>query len=298
MAQTGTTTKGGLFVPEILSDSVEAGFAGLNCLFGTGAAITNMSLPAGPDNVGDQVKVPYFNLIGDLEDVNTDGGELSPAKLTSAAELATIKHSGKGVEFTRWARMNPTDPYAEGTRQIVAATARRADVALIDVARDTTGWSAYTSDLFSASTPKKLDYDQIVAGMAKLGDEGMGEMPSLMAVHSKVMGDLRLAKDADGKPRLVKTAVGELPYLDTLGIPIMTSDKLTATASGGADKYQTLLMWPGSVVFWANGTPLFLEEQNARKPSDSMFVHIYWCAHRYLNRRQKSKPGVVHLFHN
>jgi hypothetical protein len=194
--------------------------------------------------------------------------------------------------------MNPTDPYAEGARQIVEAVKRRADKALIDVAKDTTGWSAYTSDLFNATTPKKLDYDQIVAGMQLLGDEGMGEMPSLMAVHSKVMGDLRLAKDADGNPRLVKTAVGMLPYLDTLGIPIMTSDKLTATVSSSVNKYQTLLMWPGSVVFWANGSPLFMEEQNARKPSDATFVHIYWCAHRYLNRRQKTTPGVVHLFHN
>ena len=298
MAQTGTTTKGGLFVPEILADSVEAGFAGLNCLFGTGAAIVNSTLPAGPNNVGDQVKVPYFNLIGDLEDVDTDGGELSPAKLTSAAELATIYHSGKGVEFTRWAQMNPTDPYAEGSRQIVEATRRRGDKALIDVAKSTSGWSAYTSDLFSASVPVVLGYDQIIAGMQLLGDEGMGEMPALIAVHSKVMKDLRLAKDADGNPRLVKTAVGALPYLDTLGIPIMTSDKLTSTTSSGVAKYQSLLMWPGSVVFWANGQPIFMNEQNARKPSDSTFVHIYWCAHRYLNRRQKSKPGVVHLFHN
>lgn len=298
MAQTGTTTKSGLFIPEILADAVEVGFAGLNCLYGTSAVVFNTTLPAGPDDVGDTVKVPYFDLIGDMDDVDTDGGELSPAKLTSSADTATIHHSGKGVEFTRWSKMNPTDPYAEGARQISLSTQRRADKAMIDVAKDTTGWTAYTSDLFSATVPKKLDYDQIVTGMGLLGDEGMGEMPALIAVHSKVMGDLRLAKDADGNPRLVKTAVGALPYLDTLGIPIMTSDKLTATASSGVNKYQTLLIWPQSLVFWMNGSPLMMTEQNARKPSDSTFVHIYWVAHRYRNRRQKSKPGVVHLFHN
>lgn len=292
--QTGTTTKGGLFVPEILADAVQAGLAGLNCLFGTKAAIVNASLPAGPNNVGDEVKVPYFNLIGELEDVTTDGGELSPAKLTSTKELATIKHSGKGVEFTRWAQMNPTDPYAEGARQIVMAVQRRADQALIDVAKDSTNWDAYKEDLYSAGSPVKLGYDQIVTGLSKLGDEGHGEMPALIAVHSKVMGDLRLAKDADGRPRYVTTPVGSLPMIDTLGIPIMVSDKLTPVNG----KYQSLLIWPGALVFWMNGSPLFLDEQNARKPSDSTFVHVYWAAHRYLNRMQKSKPGVVHLYHN
>jgi hypothetical protein len=298
MAQSGTTTKAGLFIPEILADAIEAGFAGLNCLYGTGAVAFNTTLPAGPDDVGDTVKVPYFDLIGDMDDVSVDGGELSPAKLTSSADMGTIQHSGKGIEFTRWSRMNPTDPYAEGARQIAMSAQRRADKAMIDVAKDTTNWSAYTKDVFSATAPKLLDYDQIVNGISTLGDEGHGEAPALIAVHSKVMGDLRLAKDADGSPRLVKTAVGSLPVLDTLGIPIMVSDKLVSTLSGGVAKYQSLLMWPQSVVFWMNGAPLIMSEQNARKPSDSTYVHIYWVAHRYRNRRQKSKPGVVHLFHN
>lgn len=293
----GTNVKGNFFIPEIFTDAVEAGFAGMQALLGTGAAIVNTSLPAGPDNVGEKVKVPYFTLIGDLDDIDSDGGELSPAQLTSAAEEAQVRHSGKGVEFTRWARMNPTDPYAEGSRQMVEATTRRADKALIDVASANVSneWDDYTVDLYSASAPKVLGYDQIVTGISKLGDEGFGEKPAVMVVHSKVMKDLRLDKDGTGRPKLVTMPTGVMvPVIDGLGIPVVTSDKLTSTNG----KYTSLLLWPESLVFWMNGTPLILSEQNARKPSDAEYVHIYWAAHRYKNRRRKSKPGVVHLKHN
>ncbi len=296
---TGVTTKDSLFIPEVLADAVEAGFVGLNALLGTGAAIVNTQMPYGRDNVGESVKIPYFDLIGEFEDISPDGGEASPAELTSAAETSTVKHAAKGVEFTRWAQYNPTDPYAEGSRQINVAAGRKLDSQLLTVAMDTTGWTAYTNDVFNATTPKLMTYDVIVNGVSKLGDEGHSSRPALMVVHSKVIGDMRLDKDADGNPRLVKTPMGiELPVVDTLGIPIMTSDKLVSTLSSGVAKYQSLIIWPGALVAWVNGTPLVLEETNARKPSDATYVHFWYTTHRYKHLRQRSKPGVVHLFTN
>jgi hypothetical protein len=299
MAGTGVTTKDDLFIPEVLADAVGAEFAGMTALYDTGAAIVNSTMPYGRNNLGEEIKIPYFELIGELEDLNTDGAELSPAKLTSTNELATVLHSGKGVEFTLWAQLNPTDPYGEGARQVRMATTRRADKALIDAASNTTGMADYTVDVFNATTPNKLDYDDIVIAMGKLGDEGFGERPAALVVHSKVFGDMRLDKDADGKPKLVTTPAGRgLPVVDTLGIPIIVSDKMPVTKVGGVNKYLSLLVWPGALVFWINGTPLILEESNARKPSDGMYLHIWHATHRYKHRRGGTKPGVVHLFTN
>lgn len=284
------TVYGSNFTPEVLADAVEAGFVGMNALFGTRAAVVNNSMPYGSDHLDNKVKIPYFDLIGDMEDVDPDGGELSPAELTSAVEEAPVKHSGKGIEFTRWAQLNPINPYAEGARQIVEATRRRADKALIDAAVDTTGWTAYTAD----RTTYFIDYDGITDGMSVLGDEGMNERPVAMIAHSRVAKEMYQVKDATGRPMLVEGPPGGLMVVAPLGIPLIVSDKI-ALADDGTTR--SILVWEGSLVFWLNGSPSIRREENARKDSDGEYVHIYHATHRYKRRRRMSKPGVAHIHH-
>lgn len=283
------TTFGSNFVPEVLADAVEAGFVGMNALYGTRAAIVNNAMPYGNDHLDNKVKIPYFDLIGELEDVDPDGGELSPAELTSAVEEAPIKHSGKGIEFTRWAQMNPTNPYGEGARQIVEATRRRADKALVDAAVDTTGWGAYTAD----RSAFYIDYDGITEGMSLLGDEGMNERPVAMIAHSRVAKEMYQVKDATGRPMLVEGDPGGLMIVAPLGIPLIVSDKIALDAG----LTTSILVWEGALVFWFNGSPSIRYEENARKDSDGQYVHIYHATHRYKRRRRMSKPGVTHIRH-
>lgn len=290
------TTNLSNFVPEVVADAVEAGFAGMTALWGTGAAVVNTQMPYGLDHLDTKVKIPYFDLIGELEDVPVDGGELSPAEVTSSIEEATVKHSGKGIEFTKWAMLNPTNPYAEGTRQIIEATQRRADKALIDAAADTTGWAAYTKDVYSSVTPVYMSYDLITDGMSLLGDEGFNEPPVLMLVHSDTAIDMYKEKDATGRPMLVEGGPGRLAVLQPLGIPVAISDR--APFNSTTHKYQSMLVWRGSLTFWLNGTPIIMPEVNARKPSFADYLHIYHATHRYKHRSRRSKPGVTHLFHN
>lgn len=284
------TVYGSNFVPEVLVDAVEAGFVGMNALYGTRAAVVNNAMPYGVDHLDNKVKIPYFDLIGDMEDVDPDGGELSPAELTSSAEEATVKHSGKGIEFTRWAQLNPINPYAEGARQIVEATKRRADKALVDAAVDTTGWSGYTAD----RSAYYIDYDGITDGMAVLGDEGMNERPVAMVVHSRVAKEMYQVKDATGRPMLVEGPPGGLMVVAPLGISLIVSDKI-ALANDGTTR--SVLLWEGALVFWLNGSPSIRREENARKDSDGEYVHIYHATHRYKRRRRMSKPGVSHILH-
>lgn len=285
------TTFGSNFVPEVLADAIEAGFPGMTALYGTRAAIINTAMPYGVDHLDNKVKIPYFDLIGEMEDVDPDGGELSPAELTSAREEAPVKHSGKGIEFTRWAQLNPLNPYAEGARQIVVATQRRADKALIDAALDTTGWSDYTVD----ESTKYITYDIITEGMAKLGDEGLSERPVAMIAHSRVVKDMYQVKDSTGRPMLVEGGPGGLMVIAPLGIAVIPSDRIPVNLN--TQITTSVLVWENSLVFWLNGSPSIRREENARKDSDGEYVHIYHATHRYKRRRQMSQPGVVHLKH-
>ena len=57
---------------------------------------------------GEEVKVPYFDLLGDLEDVE-DGDALTLSTLTGSKETATIVRSGKAFSLTQWAQMASRD---------------------------------------------------------------------------------------------------------------------------------------------------------------------------------------------
>jgi hypothetical protein len=285
------TTQGSVYSPEVLADAVAAGFPGMVALYGTRAAIINTQMPYGRTHLDAKVKIPYFNLIGEMEDVDPDGGELSPAELTGQVEEAVVRHSGKGIEFTAWAQLNPTDPYGEGRRQIVEATRRRADKALIDAALNPTGWSAYTVDRLAYF----IDYDSITRGMAQLGDEGLSERPVAMVAHSRTVTDMYEVKDAGGKPMLVEGGPGGLMVIAPLGIPVIVSDKVPVDLNAGTTT--SALLWENSLAFWINGNPTIRREENARKDSDGEYVHIYHATHRFLRRNQMSKPGVVHVKH-
>lgn len=285
------TTQGSVYSPEVLADAVGAGFPGMVALYGTRAAIINTQMPYGREHLDAKVKIPYFNLVGEMEDVDPDGGELSAAELTGQVEEAPVKHSGKGIEFTQWARLNPTNPYAEGQRQIVEATRRRADKALVDAALDPTGWSAYTIDRLSYF----IDYDGITEAMAALGDEGLSERPVAMIAHSRTVKDMYQVKDATGRPMLVEGGPGGLMVIAPLGIAVIPSDKIPVDLT--ANTTTSALLWENSLAFWINGNPTIRQESNARKDSDGEYVHIYHATHRFLRRNQMSKPGVVHLKH-
>jgi hypothetical protein len=112
----GRTTGSNVFHPELLEKSLAGAFGGIALMAATGAAVINSSLMAGPDNVGETVTVPYFNSIGELEDIASDGDGLTAKTFSQSTETAQIQHSGKMVEFTRLARSGADNPYGEAAR--------------------------------------------------------------------------------------------------------------------------------------------------------------------------------------
>lgn len=285
------TKSSNLFVPEIFEQHIRGGVAGVKVMRDTGAAIFKTGMRAGSEQIGQEIKIPYFNHIGELDDV-AQGDALTPTLLSDSTELATVNHSGKAFEVTRWGASQPSDPYAEGARQMTEAVARRADKALIDVAMSPTSWSSYTKDVHSASTPVTMSYDLIVDSKFLFGDEQ--DDIAAMVVHSLTARDMYKVKDATGRPLLVEGPAGSLPRLQPLGIPVFITDR--ATVNGSA--YYSAILKRNSLIFWINENPSIKEDSDILADTEVAAVHIYWAAHRYKRLDGRSKPGVVLIKHN
>src|SRR5262249_41005420 len=137
------TKRTDLIYVDQLQEAISGAFAGMMALYGTGAAVISTTLPAiGPSGSrlkgGDTIRVPYFDAVGELDDV-AEGSALAPVGLTMSSETATVIHSGKAGEVTNWAQLTAqfSDPYAEYAKQFATAFQRRIDKGLIDKAGTT-----------------------------------------------------------------------------------------------------------------------------------------------------------------
>lgn len=284
--------KGDVFVPEMLEDAIRGTFAGMTVMAGTGAAILKTGMPAGKANVGEEIKVPFFDNIGELEDLAADGDALTPRGITDSKETATVKHSGIAIQATWWAQAaSASDPYAEMAKQVQEALRRRIDKALIDTA-NAAGTGLLTKDVYSAGTPRTIDYDLTVDGRLLWGDEA--ENIAALVTHSKVVGDIYKLKDSTGRSMFVDGTEIALPRF--AGAPVFQSDRIAASSDSPA-KYTTLMIKRGSLVFWVGEVHL-LTDKDILADTDVAALHVYWACHRYKRHPSGTKCGVVKLTHN
>ena len=285
------TTTADLFIPEIVAETVQ-GFvaAGKTALISSGAAIIKMGMPDGRGKVGDSIKIPYFNSIGEFEDVASDGDPVAAiAKLTQSNESAIVRHARKVAEITERAAANSDDPVGEISRQLAEGAIRRLDRALLDAAGNATGLASYTFD----GTAATIGYDAVINARQLLGDES--EEWAAMVVHSKVYADMLKLKDGQSRPLLLENAFSN-NSATFLGMNIIVSDRATVVA-GSPDIYESLLCKKGSLVAWVSD----LSDKDVRLdtditvPSDVLAMHLYFATHRYSRLAGKTKPGVVKL---
>lgn len=284
------TTRSDLVVPEVLADAIQAEFAGkLSILGGSGAAVVANGLPS--NKGGDTVKVPYFDALGEMEDVAEDVA-LTPEDLTMSNETATVIHAGKAVEISEWARMAAqyADPYAELARQFRVLAERRADAALLTAATAALP-GGNSLDRSAAATPT-ITYDHMVDAKMVWGDEH--DNVALIGMHSKVYGDALKLADTTGRPLLIPKA-NDGDFDRFVGMPVRVSDRNTIDAVPTPDEYHTLLIKRGALALWYAEAPRVLFDVDVLKDNEVLAIHMYFAAHRYLRPPGSSKPGVVRL---
>lgn len=230
------TTKSDMLDPQILTEAVQGAFAQKNAFMGSvlassGAVIVDGSMPqGGPDAIAKTITVPYFGTIGEFEENIADGSAATPKKIQQISENGTVLRDTLAFEVTRWGqgvgKVDPNlgDPYEESARQAVEAAQRQMDKVIMAAFAA----SPLVLDKYSATSPRYLDYNLVVDGKAKLGDE----MRSIVAmvIHSQVEADLLKLKDTEGHPLLVlNQKEGEVDRF--CGVPLLTSDRVPLTGS-------------------------------------------------------------------
>ena len=277
------TTRSNLVIPEILADAVAGGWPTSIALFGTGAAVESSTLPEASRG-GDVVKVPYFGSIGEFDDV-AEGVALVPATLTMTSETANVQRAGKAVEITTWAQMAAmyADPYAEVSRQIIEGARRKFDSALLAAA-------GAASQIVVDRSTATISYDAIVDALQGWGDQSQDV--AAVVVHSKVLGDLRKIRDANGLPLFTDAQQGGLPSI--LGLPLIVSDR-APTIAGTPTKYTTLLIKRGALALWYNRVPTIETDRDILVDADILSCNIYYVAHCYSRLPGINKPGIVRL---
>lgn len=217
-------TRDAAFIPEVLEDAISAQFRGKKALLGSLAVVTMASMPLSAKG-GDKIEVPYFDLLGDLEDV-AEGVPLSIATIPDGSrEEASVQRSGKAIKLSDWKKMAErfADPYAEFTRQLNEATSRRWDRALIAKASASAGLpTTHVIDRFNSGTPVKLSWQFALDGRRPFGDE-QGDI-AMIVVHSKAYFDLVAEVDSQLRP-LHTSPPADGDIVRVAGVTVAVSDR-------------------------------------------------------------------------
>jgi len=221
------STKSDMLNPNILQEAVSGAFAAKDAFFGSqlaraGIIVVNDSFDiANPRRIGDYVEVPYFGAVGEFE-TNADGSSLTFKALKQTSEKSQVARVSLGVELSRWSAGGGVgDVYSERAKQMVASAARAMDGACVAAS---IADGIPTKNVYSANSPKLLDYRTAVSAKLLWGDEGDNDRAYLLC-HSYVKGDLAQLVDATGRPLLQASAVDGGP--DRIyDLPIVTSESL------------------------------------------------------------------------
>ncbi|MDZ7703638.1 MAG: hypothetical protein U5L04_04030 [Trueperaceae bacterium] len=295
------TTNQDVFSPTVLADAVSAGFPGVRALYGTGAVITNWTMPHRTSGL--RVHVPYLGNIGEMEILPpneqhpTDPTAVAGLTMTGldiTAEQALVQHGGKMFARTVWSEMAAvyTDVYEEGSRQVIESIERGVDTAMINAALSTT----LEHDIYDAGTPVAAGWKQLTKARMKFGDEQQGVIGAI--VHSATFESLLEEADGFGRP-FIRDIGEDGTAVSTNGLKIMTSDRLPVEDDGvSPPKYTSLILKRNSLVFWANARPRVDQDRDISTDVDAIAAHIYFVSHCYSRMPGSTKPGVVRIVHN
>lgn len=222
--------------PEILTDAVQAAFAGKNAfmdsfLVATGAAVVDGTFPeSAPNRIGSTIEVPYFGTMPPFV-ANPDGNAVTPQKISQTSETAIVSRDSLAFEVTRWAENGwKGDPYVESARQIQVQATRQMDARLIEkaCAAGTITKSIYVAS--GADADNFLSWDVVVRARTNGWGDELGQDVVGMLMNSAAYADVLTLKDEQGRP-LVVDSMRDGDFVRFAGLPVAVSDRLDLTGS-------------------------------------------------------------------
>ena len=283
-----TTARSDLILPDILAEEVIKGFSGMNALDGSGVVTMNPGLQAGPSEVGNTVTVPFFDSIGEAEEV-TENGALTPVKMTQSSETATVVRFGKAVSIgglAKRAKATGRDPYQIASAAVLEMIRRKVDSLAIDrlVSRAVAASLIYDG---SAATASVTDIIQALKGF---GDELDASELALWIMQSKPYWDAASLADSTGRALFVPAQGERLATIS--GAPVRMSNKSNLLVGTTPAQYYSLACKRGAVAVWFNENVSIEVERDALADTDILVVNAYAVVHAYSAMPNGTKPGV------
>lgn len=270
--------------PEVLADQISAKFPDQLVLGNTNLVEVDSTFPLG--SPGSKFKMPFWKKLGGFA-VLTEGTAMTPGKLSSGAEYATVQRAGKAFEVLDTAELvSKADPIAEISGQISRLAAEYIDAALV-------GQLGLTPNSFDQSGAGHLDTvytltpNAVNRAMLTLGDNRAKlAQGGALIMHSKPFNDLLslgvIQNQYQSGMDVLKT--GFLPTL--LGLPIYVSDMVptgTATVNGVASTpvYTSLIVGPGALALFYQRKVMVEFDRDILLQADVVASTVHFAPHLY-----------------
>lgn len=271
-----TTTKDGLFVPEVATAVATAIFPNVLALGFAGSPFVSVLPPT--DNIGsegDIIKFPRYDVLGDFADMTEDTA-LVPEKLKTSMDMAVVQAGGKAAEITDFASLAARgDPSQEIGTQVPTLATRYIDRKLID--------EAETTPLVS-SVSQTISWEVFVnAIITNWGDKAM-QMVGGLIITSKVMGDIMKLQEFKRADQLGMAGALITGFIGNIGsFPVFVSDRLTTTV-GTPNTYSNLILKRGALGLLFQRTLLIERFRDVLKKNWVISADVRFATHLFFDR--------------
>jgi len=258
-----------IFIPEVFADALQTDFLGKLKLGG----IANQ-VPGLEGTPGNAINLPYFNYIGDAEDVN-EGVAITPENLAGSAVKAIVLKAVKGVTVTdEQLTQGAGDPLGNVRGQLAEAIVAKIDTALMTALLTTTNSVGASNAVITR--------DNIIDAQAKLGDKSDG---AVLVIHSKQLADIY--KDANFVSAAVlgvPIMVGGIAAVGTFyGMPVIITDRVNKTVG---NVYSAVVFKPETLILSYKRQAMVEEQRNALAGASYIVANVHYAV-------ALAKPGLV-----
>lgn len=259
-----TTQIADVIVPEVFNPYVVERTAELAAFYMGGIVSTSPELNALASSGGKSINMPFWKDLTGNDEVLSDSGALTPAKITSGQDVAALLMRGRAWSVNDLAKaLSGDDPMAEIGNLVADYWARRYQAvgiaSLKGVMADNVANDA--ADMQHDAGLNPLTGTVFVDGQATFGD-AIGQV-SGVAVHSVVYNNLKKTDNISFE----KESSGAAEIETYRGLPLIVDDSLVDGAT-----YKTYLFGQGALGMGQGAAPVPTETDRDSLAGDDILI--------------------------
>jgi len=265
--------------PEVLADQISAKFPENLVLGSTDLVEVDSTFPLG--SPGTKFKIPFWKRIATFSDLS-EGTAMTPNKISTGSEYATVLRGGVAFEVTDQAQLvSMADPVGEISDQLARRAAEYIDAKLVAQLENTP--NTFDQKTLQVDTKETLTQNAIIAALTtELGDQYFKLLSGgAVILHSKVYGDLlqlgAIQNQYQSGMDVLKT--GLIPTL--LGLPVFVSDRVTVAAVSTWNEYQSYVVGRGALALFFQRQVMVEFDRDILKLSDIISANVHFAPHLF-----------------